>query len=92
MYSFDDGDLMRLYAKLNAQDHLITTCLAALKTLAPDPPSFLEAMRTAAMDLADRQQLKPGEPNPEFGRNTQILTLQLIADAFQRLRSAGSAG
>jgi len=91
MYTMDNRDLMRLYAKLNAQDHLITTCLAALKLLAPDPPGFLEAMRMAAMDLADRQQLKPDEPNLEFGREGQLLTLRMIADVFDRLKAAGES-
>ncbi|MDR3472185.1 MAG: hypothetical protein P4M09_10905 [Devosia sp.] len=87
MYTMDERDLMQLYAKLNAQDNLITICLAALTQLAPEP-GLLEAMRVAAMDLADRQPLRPNEPNPEFGRNGQLLTLQMIAGVFDRLKEA----
>jgi len=87
-----EDDLLQIYGKLNTQDHLITVCLSALKTLAPDPSGFLEAMRTAAMDLADRQQLRPGEPNVEFGRRGQVVTLQMVSEVFRRLQDAGGAG
>jgi hypothetical protein len=83
MYSMSRDDLMRLYAKLNAQDHLITVCLAALKSLVPDP-EFFDALKMSAMALADRQQLNPDEPNPEFGKDTQVLTLRMVMEAFEK--------
>src|ERR1700722_9228318 len=87
MYTMDENDLLRLYATLNAHQHLLTTCVATIMHLAGDDRERArEAMRTAAMDLADRQNLRPGEPNVDFGRRGQIETLRLVADFFERLK------
>jgi hypothetical protein len=36
--------------------------------LTEEPQQMMESMRIATMDLADRQPLRPDEPNAEFGR------------------------
>jgi hypothetical protein len=85
MPNMETEDLKRLYAQINAHRHLLTVCVHAVLQLAGNQrEEAREAMRIAAMDLADRQQLRPGEPNVEFGLDAQVEALRIVAEFFEK--------
>jgi hypothetical protein len=83
-------DLIALYARLNAHEHLLTVCVATIMQLVGgDLEIGRQAMLTAAMDLADRQDLRPGERSVELGHEVQVQALRIVADFFERLKRPG---
>lgn len=86
MYTMNNDDLLRLYAKLNAQDILISVCFGAILRRENDPATTLEELRIAALELAERQGVSENDPNPEFAENGRIETLRMVAAMFSSLK------
>jgi hypothetical protein len=90
MATLPTDDLIMLYARLNAHEHLITVCVATImQIVGGDLEAGRKAMLTAAMDLADRQELRPGERSVELGHEVQIQALRIVADFFESLKRPG---
>jgi len=88
MYSMSDAELLRLYAKLNAQDVLINSCLRAILRSDRDPAAAFEMIRAEALKIVKDRKVAENDPNPEFAESGRVATLLMVDEAFESLRKA----
>ncbi len=86
-----EGDLRRIYAKLNAQDALIRILIHTLVDSAEHPTEFFEQLRSVAMDEGDILQRLEGNPNVDFIEQGRLETLQFIAETFDVVKRGRDA-
>ena len=86
MYSIDERELLRLYAKLNAQNVLITVCFDTFVQAQKDPAGTLEWLRVDALELAKRQGVAADDFNPVFAANGRAETVGMVTELIDSLK------
>jgi hypothetical protein len=86
-----EGDLRRIYAKLNAQDAIIRILIHTLVDSAENPAKLFEQLRSVAMDEGDILQRSEGNPNIDFIEQGRLETLGFIAETFDAVKRGRDA-
>jgi hypothetical protein len=81
-----EGDLRRLYAKLNAHECLIRVLIHMLVDSAENPSELFESLRSVTMEEGDSLVRTRGNPNVEFIEQGRIDTLTFIAETFAAVK------
>jgi len=80
--SMCEGDLRRVFAKMNAHEAIIRILIHTLVDSAEHPAELFEQLRSVAMNEGDILQRPEGNPNVEFIEQGRLETLQFIAETF----------
>ena len=89
--SISEGDLRRIYAKMNAHDAIIRILIHTLVDSAEHPAELFEQLRSVTMDEGDILQRPEGNPNVEFIERGRLETLQFIAETFEVVKRGRDA-
>jgi hypothetical protein len=85
--SISEGDLRRLYAKVNAHEAMIRVLIHTFVDSAVDPAEMFEQMRSVTMDEGDVFRVPKNAPDVEFIERGRLETLQFIADTFAAVKA-----
>jgi hypothetical protein len=89
-----EGDLRRLYAKINAHQCIIRAVVNTLADMVDNPNELMESLRANAMEDADSLVRKTGSENVDFIDEGRLETLSFVADFFSTTKQqrAGDLG
>jgi hypothetical protein len=92
--TISEGDLRRLYAKINAHECLIKSLLRVMVASSEDAAKAFELFRSVAMEQADTLERQTEAPNAEFIDQGRVETVAFVAETFSWVKSerGGKAG
>ncbi len=82
-----EGDLRRLYAKINAHEAIIRILIHTFVDSAEDPADLFEQIRSVAMDEGEMLERVPSNPNVEFIEQGRVETIAFIAGTFAAVKA-----
>ncbi|MFY9762676.1 MAG: hypothetical protein WBE25_17030 [Xanthobacteraceae bacterium] len=82
-----NGDLRRLYAKLNAHEAIVRVLIHTFVDSAESPPEMFEQIRSVTMDEGDVFEVAKNSPDREFAEQGRLETLRFIAETFDAVKA-----